>query len=90
MPTNRYSSVRLRVRRQGIPVSNNWNPDDRDGFDAAVSRGIRDRVTPEYNRAMREAFGTELPDDLTATQFFKHPKIQEKWRKRQKCLTLLR
>ena len=81
VPTNRYSSVRLRVRRQGIPVSNNWNPDDRDGFDAAVSRGIRDRVTPEYNRAMREAFGTELPDDLTATQFFKHPKIQEKWRK---------
>jgi hypothetical protein len=80
VPSRSYSRVRSDVRLMGVPVSLDWSPRDRQGFVDAIENKIRDEATPPYDRAMREAFGETLPDNLDGTTFFKHEVIQKKWR----------
>jgi hypothetical protein len=80
LPRSQHPRVRSQLRRAGIMVPLDWAPTDRAGFMSAVDARIRGEVTPEYERVIREAFGSVLPDSLTTTQFFSHPVVQARWR----------
>jgi hypothetical protein len=82
LPRSQYSRLRSQLRQAGIMVPLDWVPTDRAGFMSAVDSMIRGRVTPEYERVIRDAFGSVLPDDLTPAQFFSHPAVQQGWRSR--------
>lgn len=80
LPKSQYSRVRRKVRDMGVPVAWDWDPRDKEGFMEAAEGRMREKVTPSYDRAMRNAFGATLPDNLNHSTFFSHPAIQAKWR----------
>lgn len=82
LPRSQYPRLRSQLRQAGIMVPLDWLPTDRAGFMSAVDSMIRGRVTPEYERVIRDAFGSVLPDNLTPAQFFSHPGVQQGWRSR--------
>lgn len=78
VPRMGWSRVRKDVQGQGIPVDNDWRPDDRAGFNAAVATVVRRRADTAYDTELRRQLGTALPKNLSVASFMAHPEIQKR------------
>jgi hypothetical protein len=80
VPRYAYNQVRSEVRSLGASVSADWEPADRVGFNAAVSRTVRAEAEAEWRRVLQDRGALPLPPSLTIDQFFRRPEVQHEWR----------
>lgn len=81
VPPMGYGRVREAVRKQGVPVPNDWRPSDHATFDRAVRDRVEGDARRRYRASVEEQFGAgaQLPDDLQWDAFVQHPLVQHKW-----------
>lgn len=75
-------SIREKVRRNGIPVPNNWHPHDRNGFVAAYRNALITPIEKKYRDAFEPFLGkgAVLPTGLDFEGFLAQPAVQRKIR----------
>ncbi|KZC35110.1 MULTISPECIES: hypothetical protein [Rhodanobacter] len=76
VPSRNWGDVRKSVRKQGLPVANDWVPSDREGFYEAYHRKVEGSVGGTLNVGN----GVRLPRNLTFAQFVSRPEIQKAWK----------
>ena len=73
--------IRGSVQGRGIPVSNNWHPDDRRGFEIAARRKIVSEIENTYRREIEMHLETVIPPGLNFDTFLSQPAVQNRIRK---------
>ena len=82
VPPAYWRKVRNDVRSSGVPVSKDWDPADRRGFDVAIDRKIRSEAAQRFQSAVARHFdGAGVAPNLNQQAFFSHPVVQDNWRK---------
>lgn len=89
LPGDRYKyrgryriKVRDRVRSEGVPVPDDWEVYDQQGFYRAVERGVMQEADARFKRAIYSEFDgrTSIRPGLSWPKFAAHPDVQSKWR----------
>ena len=86
VPPPYWERVRKDVRGSGVPIGSNWNPHDRQAFNAAIAGKMKSEVDSRYRSGLQAAFGSSdyVPPNLSKAAFFSHPAIQNSWQKKLK------
>jgi len=79
VPRRYYATVRKQVRGQGVPVTNDWSPSDRTGFNAAVAKAARQKYLAQRTVVYK---GVTLPKRLDWGVFFRLEVIQKELREK--------
>ncbi|CAM7048796.1 hypothetical protein FR773_06800 [Leclercia adecarboxylata] len=79
VPRRYYATVRKQVRGQGVPVTNDWSPSDRTGFNAAVAKAARQKYLAQRTVVYK---GVTLPKRLDWGVFFRLDVIQKELREK--------
>lgn len=79
VPRRYYATVRKQVRGQGVPVTNDWLPSDRTGFNAAVAKAARQKYLAQRTVVYK---GVTLPKRLDWGVFFRLEVIQKELREK--------
>lgn len=79
VPRRYYATVRRQVRGQGVPVTNDWSPSDRTGFNAAVAKAARQKYLAQRTVVYK---GVTLPKRLDWGVFFRLEVIQKELREK--------
>ncbi len=79
VPRRYYVTVRKQVRGQGVPVTNDWSPSDRTGFNAAVAKAARQKYLAQRTVVYK---GVTLPKRLDWGVFFRLDVIQKELREK--------
>ncbi len=79
VPRRYYATVRKQVRGQGVPVTNDWSPSDRSGFNAAVAKTARQKYLAQRTVVYQ---GVTLPKRLDWGVFFRLDVIQKELREK--------
>ena len=79
VPRRYYASVRNHVRGQGVPVTGDWTPSDRAGFNAAVAKAARQKYLAQRTVVYK---GVTLPKRLDWGVFFRLEVIQKELREK--------
>ncbi|MDH0062633.1 hypothetical protein [Leclercia adecarboxylata] len=79
VPRRYYVTVRKQVRGQGVPVTNDWSPSDRTGFNAAVAKAARQKYLAQRTVVYK---GVTLPKRLDWGGFFRLDVIQKELREK--------
>ncbi len=79
VPRRYYATVRKQVRGQGVPVTNDWSPSDRTGFNAAVAKAARQKYLAQRTVVYQ---GVTLPKRLDWGVFFRLDVIQKELREK--------
>jgi len=74
VPRRYYASVRNHVRGQGVPVTGDWTPSDRAGFNAAVAKAARQKYLAQRTVVYK---GVTLPKRLDWAVFFRQEVVQK-------------
>lgn len=79
---NQRAQVAARLIDKGIPVSKNWNPSDRNGFNSAIVKKVKAEADAAYAAAQNKLLpGAEpLPKGMAWEQFYQHDSVQQAWR----------
>jgi len=79
VPRRYYATVRNQVRRQGVPVANDWSPSDRTGFNAAVAKAARQKYLAQRTVVYQ---GVTIPKRLDWGVFFRLDVVQKALREK--------
>ncbi len=79
VPRRYYASVRSHVRGQGVPVTNDWTPSDRSGFNAAVAKTVRQQYLAQRTVVFN---GVTIPKRLDWGVFFRQDVVQKSLREK--------
>lgn len=81
IPPQYVDAVRNRVKQRDIPVPNDWRPNDRNTFYAAIREKITLGAQNAYQNAITQYFGAgaKVRSDLRPEDFVADPLIQKKW-----------
>jgi len=79
VPRRYYATVRRQVRGQGVPVTNDWSPSDRTGFNAAVAKAARQKYLAQRTVVYK---GVTLPKRLDWGVFFRLDVVQKSLREK--------
>ncbi len=79
VPRRYYASVRNHVRGQGVPVTGDWTPSDRAGFNAAVAKAARQKYLAQRTVVYK---GVTLPKRLDWAVFFRQEVVQKALRQK--------
>ncbi|MEB6379180.1 hypothetical protein MXM41_09575 [Leclercia adecarboxylata] len=79
VPRRYYASVRNQVRGQGVPVTRDWTPSDRAGFNAAVAKAARQKYLAQRTVVYK---GVTIPKRLDWGVFFRLDVVQNALRKK--------
>ncbi|WP_039029599.1 hypothetical protein [Leclercia adecarboxylata] len=79
VPRRYYASVRNHVRGQGVPVTGDWTPSDRAGFNAAVAKAARQKYLAQRTVVYK---GVTLPKRLDWAVFFRQEVVQKELRQK--------
>ena len=86
-PTHTYpwqrKGIRDEVRRNHVPVPDNWEPSDRGGFMRAINKTYGgEQIEDAYVSAMSSLeLGSKLPPSMNVMDYFSHPQVQARWLK---------
>lgn len=76
VPQNRWPDVRAYVRKQGLPVPDDWVPSDRETFYDVY----RDKVETRVGSTLNIGNGQRLPRNLSLEQFVARAEVQKTWK----------
>jgi hypothetical protein len=78
MPRDMWSGVRIRLRNEGLILPERWRPDDRSGFDAAVSTRVKAEADRQFLSASATAVpgGSSIRPGLTRSALLAVPAVQ--------------
>ena len=79
VPRRYYATVRNQVRGQGVPVTNDWSPSDRTGFNAAVAKAARQKYLAQRTVVYQ---GVTIPKRLDWGVFFRLDVVQKALREK--------
>ena len=79
VPRRYYATVRKQVRGQGVPVTNDWSPSDRTGFNAAVAKAARQKYLAQRTVVYQ---GVTIPKRLDWGVFFRLDVVQKALREK--------
>lgn len=79
VPRRYYATVRNQVRGQGVPVTNDWSPSDRTGFNAAVAKAARQKYLAQRTVVYQ---GVTIPKRLDWGVFFRLDVVQKSLREK--------
>lgn len=79
VPRRYYATVRNQVRGQGVPVTRDWTPSDRAGFDAAVAKAAREKYLAQRTVVYE---GVTIPKRLDWGVFFRLNVVQKALREK--------
>ncbi|MDR2305905.1 MAG: hypothetical protein LBE53_01710 [Paucimonas sp.] len=82
LPENEWQPVRYVLREQmNVPVNDLWRPDDRPGFNRAVSRQVRREARNQYAELIQQRIGAGwIEPGLERPSFLAVPGVQGLWR----------
>jgi len=83
IPEELFPKIVKEVQKRGIPVPDDWDPHDRDMFEAAINlktEKIQGEIEKKFTSASQKQYGVSLPRGLSLDQFLLHPAIQGKWK----------
>ncbi|WP_024587614.1 hypothetical protein [Aliihoeflea sp. 2WW] len=72
--------VRRQVQASGVPVRDNWHPNDERGFKRAASEELRRQVEERYRNGVNNSAGGYIEPGLRFESFLKHSVIQKRIR----------
>lgn len=77
-----WPTVRHELYKSGVPIHNDWHPNDRKGFDAAVASQMRRDLLKAFHQEARQKMKirNDLDPNLDFNEFVRHGAIQEKWK----------
>lgn len=79
IPFYAVGRVRKEVQNSGVPVSDRWDPVDRQSFIGAVRAKAEEEADRRYGSAMEREVGAVLPKDLSYGDFVLASSVQAKW-----------
>jgi hypothetical protein len=82
IPKYARSTVVKRVQNKGIPVPDEWHPNDRLTFYKAARKEVRKKANAEYKSGVNSALGykSSLEPGLSWNQFVRAPDVQKQWK----------
>jgi hypothetical protein len=79
LPKRAWKDNAAAVQRSGIPVSDEWSPDNKAGFLTAAALAGRQHIDLDFAAETRKQFGEAISPSLSWSQFLAVPAVQERW-----------
>ena len=81
VPRRHWPQVRRMLDEKRIQVSDNWQPNDRAGFNLAVAKRVRAEASGAYSAELfKHIQGDWIKPGLSREGFFADPAMQKRWR----------
>lgn len=79
LPKRAWKDNAAAVQRSGVPVPDDWSPDNKVEFLEATTLAGRQQIDSAFAAETQKQFGEAIPPSLSWPQFLAVPAVQERW-----------